>query len=129
MPRSPTTTRATSPAVLTVRNTKGKGGKMSWRKVFDRAFDKCARLRPGESPNLTPREEEVLTEALRSDAKKRWEAKQEKRREHLRKLGWPEEKIAQVGVIPWQVLLLSNRPLTQAEKDYTLTIQRTSPTY
>lgn len=34
-------------------------------RIFDRAFDKCAKLKPGETVKLAPLEEEVLADALR----------------------------------------------------------------
>ena len=43
---------------------------------------------------------------------------------HVRELGWSDEDIADAGEIPWQVLFVSNRPLTQAEEEYALTLQR-----
>ena len=39
---------------------------MSRRKLFDQAYDKAARLRPGQESNLTEEEEQVLLAAIRS---------------------------------------------------------------
>jgi hypothetical protein len=41
-------------------------GKSHWIKVFDRAFDKAARLLPGQASNLTEEEDAVLLEAIRN---------------------------------------------------------------
>lgn len=47
---------------------------------------------------------------------------QEERKEHLRKLGWDEAQIAEAGELPWQILLVSNRPLTPEEEAHALTL-------
>ena len=51
-------------------------------------------------------------------------ATEEEIREHLRSLGWTDKDILVAGPLPWQVLLLSNRPLTQAEEEHALTLQK-----
>jgi hypothetical protein len=38
---------------------------MNWVKIFDSAYDKCARLLPGQDVRLTDAEEEALLAAIR----------------------------------------------------------------
>ena len=54
------------------------------------------------------------------------ETSQAERQEHLRQLGWSEESIVQAGEIPCEALLLSDRKLTQAEKDHALSLGKPS---
>lgn len=54
-------------------------------------------------------------------------ATQEELRQHLRKLGWSEEKTSQLGdeEISQEVILISKRPLTKAEEKYAKTLKST----
>ena len=47
----------------------------SRKKTFDCAYDKCARLRPGQTVQLSAQEQEVLLEAIRRNAERRKEAR------------------------------------------------------
>lgn len=62
-----------------------------------------------------------MREELRSKPES---ATQEDLREHLRFLGWTDEQIAFAGVIPWQILLVTKRPLTEAEERHALTLSK-----
>ncbi len=53
------------------------------RKIFNRAYDKCAQLRAGQTVKLSPLEEKVLSEALRRDYEKRKEAKRRMRERNM----------------------------------------------
>ncbi len=44
-------------------------------KIFDRAYDKCARLKPGETVKLFPLEEKILLRAIRKENERRKEAR------------------------------------------------------
>lgn len=51
------------------------------------------------------------------------ETTQEERQEHLRSLGWSEESIELVGEIPYHVMFISRRPLTEAQREYARTLR------
>lgn len=48
---------------------------------------------------------------------------QEELRNHLQRLGWTKVQSSKGTEIPQEVLLVSSRPLTPAEKAYARTIQ------